>query len=351
MLNHILCRTVNLVIQWHLGLKLQCCMILYAKLFNYYSIFYIIIVNSGDTNSRSTDIQAADSGFSSSSPADRQSPSPKVWFPLTLTEQTKAEPAELNITSLPGTNTTTSDIRSTIEPDTHIGGSTAPITAPEANIDSNVGHNVMDTSPTNINSCPENTRVTTQVLDKPSREPAAFTDGAVTPIGVDGALDLSSNSTSFPRMHLPPEMAIDQSTPQQSYNNPSAGPTNPPRLLASSVQTQQLFNQQMKVDAFMPTPLDLHAPTKPTVSSLNNLLETLAAQVTGDASGSHQSEAAKRETNAEQDAANLVKLNKKAEPPNCGCTNRPCKFEHYILHICLDVAPYFRAYACTGSFT
>lgn len=218
-----------------------------------------LVVDPIGDSAQSLDTQAVDSGFSSSSPADRQSPSPKVRFGCqSESEDSRPEAQPMHARERPIAMESSEGKEHTREEQAF--AYTQPLLGSVLSISDSA-----------------------QPLPTSNSPPQSCTTSAGQAEAVDCALDLSANSTSFPR--LP-----DGKPGATSYEagQPSSGSV-------------------------------LSACTSTEAASVESILSTLKTQVTGLALES------KLKVGQEQDAAHLIKHNKIAEPPNCGCVNRPCK--------------------------
>lgn len=244
------------------------------------------------------DTQAVDSGFSSSSPADRQSPSPKARFALPSTDAEE--------TRLDSGQSSTADAANKDSPDE---------LSRTSNFDANrLPQNDQPFKYAQLYSGSSMSADSTQLTGNGDGKTLAFsahqqslaTDSVPQESSApanqnsaeDCALDLSANSISFPRM----------------FNSQveSGGTTDRPSLALDSSSLPQ--QQQMLLNS-----------TQAGTQQMNNILSSLTAKVTGQGSNSINEQTAKMESLQEQDASHLIKHNKIAEPPNCGCVNKPCE--------------------------
>lgn len=326
------------------------------------------------------DIQAVDSGFSSSSPADRQSPSPTGRFDMSIA-------VDDDVKQLPSLLPTASTLPQT----TQSGSASSPthvVVKTEAQCTENdlytSTHNtssVLTTHSTGLNTCfvtgvstttasyNESRPVTTVNADygkvnphsmgdefssldlkpekpqfsesydkiveveeekgvKPTENLEMVARGEQTnqqqkEIVDDCALDLSASSTSFPRRY---ETDDNSGARSESEHIHSLLPLND---IASSAAAQRALNFQIAVDSSDKATTDPSATQ--TMTSINNLIGALSAKITGSGAAGETghlnppAQVGEPKPEQEQDAAHLIKHNKVAEPPNCGCVNRPCE--------------------------
>ena len=234
------------------------------------------------------DNHAVDSGFSSSSPADRQSPSPQTRF----------------------------DIQ------------------PVSNIEENANLDPPTSSET-VNITPILRNTQNQDIIKASSSPH----------GVDQA----QNNSGVPDVHN-----LEPSFSQTSANNIF---NQPPKVLENSMMQQAVpphpglsdeINHQMPIasnsgivhssysqqaQAIQTSESAVNSSESGPTQAMSDFIKNLTAQVTGQSSIKKEPaveptvETAPGPTVDPTDPAYIIKHNKVAVPPNCGCTNRECKLK------------------------
>lgn len=221
------------------------------------------------------DSNAVDSGFSSSSPADRQSPSPQTRFDIPQVSHIE-ENANLD----PPVSSETINIRPILH-DTQKPG------------------------------FPEAVSLPNQV------DPAQNFSGLTRPHSLETPNIQTSTNSLFSQ---PPKMAEASAVPETKLQNQHLQ-RDMNQLLPPNVNGGPMGSFHGQAYPMHGPPTSGHMPESGPTQEMNTLLSNLTAQMTG------QTEVKTEGTPEPTDPAYLIKHNKVAVPQNCGCTNRECKFQ------------------------
>lgn len=208
-----------------------------------------------------------DSGFSSSSPADRQSPSPKVRFELPTPEEEKL-------------------VNSAIE-------SNMSQAAGMSGFLKSSGKSL-----TNLSSLLSQTGEGDEVVAKPE----------------DERMDTQDSSEKQIKQEV-----LDQSYEEGLKRNSIQNVFQPANSMAADILNQSVTIQSSSAG-------DTATAASGEMTNIQSVLDSLTASITGQ-NDMMTDDQIKQPTDPLEryDPAYLLKHNKIAEPPNCGCVNRPCK--------------------------
>lgn len=297
------------------------------------------------------DTQAVDSGFSSSSPADRQSPSPKVRLALESPDTDEPQPlscepenAATKVTCPGGTRDDASRVSSLDDAD-DMAVDTQMFREAQSKSGCALPTHASDPHLGGISHATPAFPLQTSLPNDTSARQASVSPANAQDAAEDFALDLSANSTSFPRL---PSAQPDSITPSQVQDKVTAsfGPHNPtspatPQQQPGRIgysgfaqlphqpqglhqqQQLQLIQQQHQLQHQLSQQQHQHPEVVP---SLNGIISSLTAQITGAPMVKpHEPEVKAEVKRKELDPAHLIKHNIVAEPPNCGCVNKTCE--------------------------
>lgn len=261
-----------------------------------------------------------DSGFSSSSPADRQSPSPKAHLSVPGHEDesghqlaTEPSPMELVLTQ---------KVSSSFHPskeDIHTNSdcSQTPQSLPS-------------------NSTESTSNQTTNLVIKQEAYEQTYSHQSPATLA-------QLQSLNKPEDTSPCTIHTTSLTSSQS-------PLQPADSVAAKV-----YNQPMTIQTQSQIPtVQSHASVE--VPSLKTMLESLTSQITGGdvaTTGSNVNSKMCGESKGQlevkvdedaTDAASLIRNNKVAEPPVCSCINRPCENRSFIFYIICYVSHCLRTH-------